>query len=154
MCSSDLSSTSLLGGGGSWGGFGVGGVNFGSKDFQSTIIGEAVHNAVDQLTVGVVGGRSRLTARAVQVSGLVADVDGRTLVVNVGRKAGVKVGDTLAVERLSREVKDPSTGRVIRRVTSPVGSIRVTEVDEESSVASVVSGDGFKVGDAVGAATP
>ena len=35
------SSTSLTGGGGSWGGFGAGGVNFGSSDFQATIIGGA-----------------------------------------------------------------------------------------------------------------
>src|SRR6476661_1987109 len=40
-------STSLLGGGGDWHGFGGGNVNFGSSDFQSTIIGEAVKIAVD-----------------------------------------------------------------------------------------------------------
>ena len=39
---SKRTSTSMTGGGGSWGGFGAGGVNFGSSDFQNTIIGEAV----------------------------------------------------------------------------------------------------------------
>ena len=51
---SKRSSTSLLGGGGNWHGFGAGGVDFGSSDFQNTIIGEAVKAAVDQMTAGVI----------------------------------------------------------------------------------------------------
>src|SRR4051794_31033452 len=39
---SSRESTSLLGGGGNWHGFGAGGVDMGSSDFQNTIIGEAV----------------------------------------------------------------------------------------------------------------
>ncbi|HUR33251.1 MAG TPA: CsgG/HfaB family protein [Vicinamibacterales bacterium] len=146
---SKRTSTSLLGGGGSFRGFGAAGVNFGSSDFQNTIIGEAVKHAVDQLGAGVVSGQGRLHARAVQVTGLVADVDGSSLVLNVGRRAGLKVGDRLAVERAGREIKDPATGRVIRRVTTAVGVVRITEVDDESSLATVVSGGAFKVGDGV-----
>ena len=41
-------STSLLGGGGHWAGFGAGNADFGSSDFQNTIIGEAVKAAVEQ----------------------------------------------------------------------------------------------------------
>ena len=46
---SSRSSTSMLGGGGNWHGGGGGDVNFGSSDFQSTIIGEATKLATDQL---------------------------------------------------------------------------------------------------------
>ena len=51
--------------------------------------------------------------KAVAIDGLVADVspDG-TLIINVGSKGGVKVGDTLAVNRKVREVRDPATGKV------------------------------------------
>lgn len=38
---------------------------------------------------------------------------------------------------------------IVRRLTSPVGEIEVTEVDEVSAVAKIISGDGFKVGDMV-----
>jgi len=44
---SSRESTSMLGGGGNWHGFGAGGVDMGSSDFQNTIIGEAVKAAVD-----------------------------------------------------------------------------------------------------------
>jgi hypothetical protein len=38
---------------------------------------------------------------------------------------------------------------VLRRITGSVGEIQVTEVDEVSAVARIVSGQDFKVGDMV-----
>ena len=146
---SSRKSTSLLGGGGSWSGFGAGGVNFGSSDFQNTIIGEATKAAVEQLSTGVIADKDKLQARVIVVSGLVAAVDSGQIILNVGAKAGVKVGDQLNVERVSREIKDPATGKVIRRLSSAIGVVRVTDVDDESSIATAVSGTGFKVGDVV-----
>ena len=134
---SSRSSNSLLGGGGNWHGFGGGNADFGSSNFQETIIGEATKAAVDKLT------------RAITVEGLVAAVDGGQIVLNVGGKAGVKVGDQLEVVRVTREIKDPETGQVIRRLSSTVGIIRATDVDDASAVCAPVSGSGFKTGDRV-----
>ena len=142
-------STSLVGGGGNWKGFGAGGANFGSSDFQQTIIGEAVKNAVDQMSTGLIADNTKLQARTISVSGLVAAVDGAQVILNVGKKAGLKVGDQLSVERVTREIKDPATGQVIRRLASSIGVIRITDVDDISAVAAPVTGTGFKVGDAV-----
>jgi len=146
---SSRESTSLLGGGGSWHGFGGGNVDFGSSDFQQTILGEAVNKAVVQLSDGVIADNTKLQTRTISVSGLIAAVDGGQIVLNVGGKAGLKVGDELTVERVTKEIKDPATGAVIRRMSSPVGVIKLTDVDDVSAVAAVVSGAGFKVGDAV-----
>lgn len=142
-------STSLLGGGGNWHGFGAGGADFGSSDFQQTIIGEAVKGAVEQMSTELITDNAKLQTRTIVVSGLIAAVDSGQIVLNVGAKAGLKVGDQLNVERVTREIKDPSTGQVIRRLTSPVGVIRVTDVDDISAIATPVSGSEFKVGDAV-----
>ncbi len=146
---SSRESTSLLGGGSNWHGFGGGAVDFGSSDFQQTIIGEAVNAAVTQMSGELVADNSKLEARTITVEGVVAAVDGGQVVLNVGSKAGLKVGDQLTVQRVTKEIKDPSTGAVIRRMTSPVGVIRLTDVDEISAVGTPVSGTGFKVGDAV-----
>lgn len=146
---SSRSSTGLLGGGGNWHGWGGGAVDFGSSDFQQTILGEAVKAAVEQMSTGLVADNTKLQVRTIVVSGLVAAVDNAQIVLNVGGKAGLKVGDQLSVERITREIKDPSTGAVIRRMTSPIGVVRVTDVDDVSAVAAPVSGAGFKVGDAV-----
>jgi curli biogenesis system outer membrane secretion channel CsgG len=140
-------STSLLGGGGNWKGFGAGGVDFGSSDFQETIIGEAVRAAVGQMSGELIAGNSKVEARKIVVEGMVAAVDNGQVILNVGRKAGLKVGDRLSIERVTREIKDPATGQVIRRMASQVGVIEITDVDDISSVAKIVSGAGFKVGD-------
>src|SRR5262245_39309879 len=53
-------STSLLGGGGNWRGFGAGKVDFGRSDFQQTIIGEAVRIATDQMSSELIAGNTKL----------------------------------------------------------------------------------------------
>ncbi len=143
------SSTSLLGGGGNWHGFGAGGVDFGSSDFQNTIIGEAVKAATEQLSTEVIAGNTKLAVRTVIVQGLVAAVEGGQIILNVGAPSGIKVGDHMSVERVTKEIKDPATGKVLRRLSTPVGVVKITDVDEVSAIAEPVSGAGFKVGDAV-----
>src|SRR5207237_1240727 len=101
-------STSLLGGGGGWHGFGGGAVDFGSSDFENTIIGEAVKQAVQQMSTEVIANNTKLVTRTIIVEGLVAAVDGGQIVLNVGGKNGIKVGDELNVERVTKEIKDPT----------------------------------------------
>lgn len=150
---SSRSSTSLLGGGGSWHGFGAGNADFGSSDFQQTIIGEATKNAVDKLTTDLVSDVGKVSVRTVTVDGLVAAVDGGQVILNVGVKAGVKVGDQLQVLRVTKEIKDPATGAVIRRMTTAVGVVKATDVDDTSAVCVPVSGADFKTGDSVKSVT-
>jgi curli biogenesis system outer membrane secretion channel CsgG len=144
---SKRTSNSLLGGGGNWHGFGGGAVDFGSSDFQQTIIGEATKAAVDQMTAGVITSAPKLQARIVKVEGLVAAVDGDQIVLNVGAKTGIKVGDHMSVERITSTIKDPATGAVLRKMTSRLGELVVTDVDDVSAVCKAVNGTGFKVGD-------
>jgi curli biogenesis system outer membrane secretion channel CsgG len=141
-------STSLLGGGGSWGGFGAGGVDFSSSGFEETIIGEAVKAAVEQMSSGLIAENGKLQVRTIVVEGLVAAVDGGMVILNVGNKTGIKVGDQLSIERVNKEIKDPATGQVIRRMTTKIGTVEVTDVDDVSAICRIISGTDFKVGDA------
>ncbi len=144
---SSRESTSMLGGGGNWHGFGGGAVDFGSSDFQQTILGEAVKQATEQMASGLIQGAEKLSARTITVEGLVAFVDRATVVLNVGAKNGLKAGDQLSVERVTREIKDPATGKILRRMSDKIGVIQVVSVDDNSAEAKIVNGTGFKVGD-------
>jgi curli biogenesis system outer membrane secretion channel CsgG len=139
----------LDGGGGGGGGFGAGGIDMGSSNFQETILGEATRSAVDDLVSQLVSQSGKVEATQVSINGLVADASGNEITINVGKAAGVSVGMRLSVERVSREIKDPATGNVLRKVTAPVGEIEVTQADDASAVAKILSGQGFKVGDMV-----
>jgi curli biogenesis system outer membrane secretion channel CsgG len=146
---SKRSGTSLLGGGWGRGGFGVGGIDMSSSNFQETIIGEAVKAATEQLAAGLIASSDKLKARTIVVQGLIAHIAGDQVILNVGAKAGLKVGDQLSVERVTSEIKDPATGQVIRRLANKIGIVEVIELDDVSAVAKIVSGSGFQVGDAV-----
>jgi hypothetical protein len=97
----------------------------------------------------VVADAPKVSVRSVKVDGLVAAVDGGQVILNVGKKAGVNAGDQLEVVRVTKEIKDPATGEVIRRLTSTIGIVKATDVDDASAVCTVVSGAGFKTGDSV-----
>ena len=146
---SSRESTSMTGGGGGWSGWGGGHVDFGASDFRNTIIGEAINNAVAQLAQGLEADNAKFQARTIVVEGLIAAVVSGQIVLNVGSGTGIKVGDQMNVERVTQEIKDPSTGQVIRRLATPIGVVRITDVDAKSAVAVAVSGTDFKVGDAV-----
>lgn len=140
----------LLGGaGGGGGGFGGGGIDMGSSDFRETILGEATYKAVEELAAKLIEAEAKIPEVKREIRGLVAYADADSLILNVGSSHGVKVGDQLAVLRVKQVIKDPATGNVLRELTDSVGQIRVTEVDEASSVATVISGSGFQVGDVV-----
>ena len=147
------SGTGIVGSGGSWGNSGGGGLDMRSSNFGATILGAAVTKATSDVAHGLDQKAASLPTAPVQVvkiNGVVADVspDG-TIIVNVGSKDGVKVGDTLAVNRKVRDVKDPTSGKVIRSVVDAVGMLKITEVDEASAVGKFSGAGAAKVGDTV-----
>ena len=143
------SGTSLLGAGGSSGGAGGAGMDMSSSNFGATILGEATNKAVTQMAQGLAESASKIPTVVVAIDGLVADVNGSTLVLNVGSRSGVHVGDRLQVTRVGREIKDPATGKVLRRTESSLGTINITEVDDASAVGTYDGPPGVKVGDRV-----
>jgi len=146
---STRSGLAMGGGGGGWSGGGGGAVDMGSSNFANTILGEAVNKAVADMGQQLDQKADTLPTQKVQFAGVVADVNGNTLVLNVGSKAGVKVGDQVTVSRKVREVKDPSTGTVIKTIVDAVGTATVTEVDELSATATFNGSAPAKVGDVV-----
>lgn len=132
------------------GGIGAGGaIDMSSSNFQNTIIGEATRKAVEGLVAEVVQANTKIVAVKVAVSGLVADVAGSDVTVNIGTLAGIRAGETYEVVRPGREIKDPSTGRVIRRVTTPVGTVKITEAGDTWATGTLTGGPA-QVGDCVG----
>jgi curli biogenesis system outer membrane secretion channel CsgG len=146
---SSRSGAMLGGAGGSYGGGGGGSIDMTSSNFADTILGEAVNKAVTGLSAELQQNASKLPTKTVHIDGVVADATGGSLILNVGSRAGLKVGDRLQVRRPVREVKDPETGKVIRRVEDTLGEVVITEVDEASAVGKYSGSTPAKVGDRV-----
>ena len=99
----------------------AGQVDMGSSNFANTILGEAVNASVADLGQQLDDKADSLPTVVVNVSGLVADATGNTLIMNVGTKAGVKVGDHLGVFRKGKEIRDPATGKVLKTMETRAG---------------------------------
>ena len=149
---SKRSGTSLLGGGAGSGGWGGGEGGMTSSNFGATIIGEATNAAVTQLAQALVADSGKLptvAAPAMVINGLVADASSADIIINVGSKSGLKVGDKLAVSRVVRVVKDPATGKPLRSIEAPVGQLTITSVDADSAVGSFSGAGKPQTGDTV-----
>jgi curli biogenesis system outer membrane secretion channel CsgG len=145
---STRSGTSLIGSGGA-GTAGGGAYDMTSSNFAGTILGEAVTQAVSGVARQLDGSAAQITSQQVEIDGLVADATGNTVILNVGAKGGVKVGDRLQIRRPTREIRDPASGKVIRRIEENVGEVVITEADEVSSVGTFTGASPAKVGDRV-----
>lgn len=145
---SQRSATSLAGGGGYLGAAG-GVLDMTSQDFSNSIMGEAVNQAVNSMARQLESRAAQLPGHKVVIEGLVADVSGDQLILNVGAKAGVKAGDHLLVVRQARAIKDPATGKVLRYVEDRLGDVVITEVEADSSTGRFTGSMTPKVGDTV-----
>jgi curli biogenesis system outer membrane secretion channel CsgG len=146
---SQRSGTSLIGAGAGGGSGGGAGLDMGSSNFGQTILGEAVQAAVADTATQLDTAAGNLPTVKVSVSGLVADVSGKTLIINVGSKTGLKVGDTLDISRQVRTVKDPATGKVLKSINDKIGSGTVTQIDQDSATVMFEGSGPAKVGDVV-----
>jgi curli biogenesis system outer membrane secretion channel CsgG len=153
---SKRSSTDMLGGGGSGWSRGAGSLDMGSSNFSQSILGEAVKQSVTQLagsldvkSAALPAPTAPKAAAVAPLDGLVADVAGADLVVNVGTAAGIHSGDKLAITRVVRTIKDPATGKTLRSVESAIGVLTVTSVDANSASGKFAGSDTPKVGDKV-----
>jgi hypothetical protein len=144
----------MLGGGGGSGYSGGGGAfDMSSSNFAQTILGEAVSKAVKDAATQLDDKATTLPTIKATYSGVVADVSGNTLIINVGNKVGVRVGDVIQISRPVRTVKDPTTGKVLKTVTNQLGTATVTDVDADSATVTYSGATPPKVGD-VAASTP
>ena len=146
---SKRSGASLVGAGGGGGSAAGGGYDMTSSNFSQTVLGEAVHDAVNSVAAELNQNAQRLPTRVVTVDGFVADVTGNSVTLNVGTRAGVKVGDHLQIVRKVKDIKDPATGAIIRSIENKLGEITISEADELSSVGNFSGSALPKVGDRV-----
>lgn len=103
--------------------------SLGTDNFSKTPFGQAMREAVTEAA-----GYILTQTREIDWTGQVVEVQGPTLFVNAGASAGIKVGDTLTVYTVARELIDPATGLSLGRIEQKVGQIRVDQVDDRYAV--------------------
>ena len=116
-----------------------------SSNFAQTIIGEATQDCVNKLAEILLDQTKNMKKTVREVEGRVADVSGKTLVLNVGSNDGVNVGEVFEVLNIIREVKDPVTKETLDVVTEKTGEMTITSVREKVATGTY-TGSAAKVG--------
>ena len=158
----EVEKSGVTGGGGGSNGLSGGGGQFdmGSTNFQQSAIGQATKQSVAQVATGLDAKASLIPPPAAAAAlppppppppldGVIADASTAYIILNVGSKNGIKVGDSLNVVREGKVIKDPVTGKVLRTIETPIGTLSVTSVDPDSSVAKFTGTGKPQVGDHV-----
>jgi curli biogenesis system outer membrane secretion channel CsgG len=120
-------------------------VDMTSSNFAETIIGEATQDCVNKLADILLGQTANMKKAVREVEGRVADVSGKTIVLNVGSNDGVNVGEVFEVLNIVREVKDPVTKETLDVVTEKTGEMTITSVREKVATGTY-TGSPAKVG--------
>ena len=125
-------------------------VDMKSSAFGSTLVGTAVTRAAQSVAQHLNGFGVKMAAARTEYSGVIADVSGKTVILNVGSRAGVQVGDRVEITRVVRTITDPQDKtKILRTITETVATAEITEIDDVSATA-VLDGDAqVKVGDAI-----
>jgi curli biogenesis system outer membrane secretion channel CsgG/Flp pilus assembly protein TadD len=129
----------------------AGGIDFSSSNFQDSVLGEASMAAAQRATEIVNTKYEKITRATIGSStqdiGVVAYVGAQGVIINAGNNAGIKIGNRLSIERMTDVVRDPMSGQVIKALTSPVGELEITEIEENSATGKMLSGSYPQVGD-------
>ena len=78
----------------------------------------------------------------------VADADGASIYLNAGSESNLPIGKTLAIYKIGREIKDPTTGLSIGNTEEQIGEVKVARYfGDDGSVAELVKGSMPNKGD-------
>jgi len=120
-----------------------------SNEFTDSLLGEATRNAVEKIAVQLNSFAEKIPTLEVEIEGLVADVVGRAVTLNVGQKSGVRVGDKFAILREVSAVRDPQATGDLPPLAEQVSEATVTEVAELYATAIFSGARPVRVGDRV-----
>lgn len=121
-----------------------------SAAFGNSLVGRVLSEAADEVAQHLNGFGAKLAKSPEDYKGKIADVSGKTILLNIGRNNGVQVGDRVEVVRVVRQIPDPDNpSRILRTITETVATAEVTEVDDGSATATVAGNVTMKVGEEV-----
>jgi curli biogenesis system outer membrane secretion channel CsgG len=123
-----------------------------TSDSRGKVLGEAAELAIAQLSTQLVAAAPKLSGLptlAPRIDAVVADITGNQVVINKGGRDGFRPGMVLSVERVTKTVKDPVSGKTLRVVSQSVARVQLVEVDAGSSVGKIIAGkvSSIRVGD-------
>lgn len=119
------------------------------QQMGSPVLNEATMKAIQMMATQLDASPAMTETLAVARSSYkanVADADANTLILALSSASGARVGDVIQISRVGRTVKDKS-GVVLKVLYEPLGTAKITEVDDKSATATYSGSKPAKVDD-------
>ena len=123
---------------------------FGTKETGENNRGKAVLKAID-LSLDDILEEFLRQLDLLDWTTTIAKIEGENLYINAGKLSGLRIGDTLEIFGLGKEIVDPTTKISLGWTTGQLkGAIKITELfGVDAAVGKVVQGNGFSPNDVV-----
>lgn len=125
----------------SWNAGGAAGYTGGSysnEQFVNSDMGHLIDDEAAKIVASLDPSRFNSGPAAPALSGHIAAIDGRNVIINIGSNNGVQVGQTFDIVRL-KSLVDPTTHQRLQ-VSENVGKLQIDSVSPNASVGHVVAG--------------
>lgn len=121
-------------------------VDFDSPKFQNSSIGKALLDLNHRINAFMMTVLHPLPLEAEVIS---VNADNMEVIINVGHVDGIDFGDLFNVYSVTLQYKDPFTEMGLGSRFTRRGVIRVKDVQEGFSIAAIIAGEGFTMGELV-----
>jgi len=120
------------------------GVAFGGTAYKKTALGKATRAAVQEAVMFIVNNMEDMPWQ-----GSIVKAEGNQVYINAGYNMNITPDSVFTVYSKGEELIDPTTGLSLGSALNRSGTVRVTQVSDKFSIATVIEGSGFKRGDVV-----
>ena len=121
---------------GGWGGGAAGSYN--NQQFVNSDMGHLIDDEAAKIATSIDASRFNSGPVAPALTGHIAALDGRNVIINIGSNNGVQVGQTFDIVRV-KSLVDPTTHQTLH-VSENVGRLQIDTVSQNASVGHVVAG--------------
>lgn len=109
------------------------------QPIQSKPVASSIGN-LQEITDSLVSQiRSKLPSRESTATGFVVSVRNQAVYIDLTAKDGIQIGSKLKVYREEEELKHPVTGQTLGTPKQNIGTLQVTQVEQNYSVATILS---------------
>lgn len=123
-------------------GLSKGNMDFAAESFQSTPLGQATRQAIQDAVSFIIA-----NMEAVPFTAKVVKVDGNKVYINAGASMNISTGLKFYAYSVGESIVDPDTGLKLGADEKLIGSVEVREVQDKYSIGYLSSGKGLKRGD-------
>lgn len=121
---------------GGWGG-GVAG-SYNNETFVNSDMGHLIDDEANKIASAIDASRFNSGPAAPTLSGHIAAIDGRNIIIDIGQNVGVQAGQTFDIV-LVKSIVDPTTHQLLH-VNENIGQLQIDTVSSNAAVGHVTSG--------------